>query len=90
MKHTGKMLAVLLVLVLALGAGAQAVAEGKDILVSRWAGPHADYQKQLIQGYEADKVTIDDVDYGNMKSKQILSFQSAPAPTTPCGWTANG
>lgn len=82
MKHTGKMLAVLLVLVLALGAGAQAVAEGKDILVSRWAGPHADYQKQLIQGYEADKVTIDDVDYGNMKSKQILSFQSAPGDST--------
>ena len=51
---------------------------GKEILVSVWAGPHADLQKQVIQdGYTANKVTVDDVDYGNLKQKQLSSFQAA-------------
>lgn len=49
-----------------------------EVLVSRWAGPHADDQKALVKDYSDGKVTIDDVDYGNLKQKQILSFQAAP------------
>lgn len=54
-------------------------AEGAgDLLVSVWAGPHADLQKQVIgSGYTAAAVTVDDVDYGNLKQKQLSSFQAA-------------
>lgn len=56
--------------------------------------------KELARDYTADNATIDDVDYGNMKSKQILSFQSAQGDSTydavwvDCKWmgeyTSNG
>lgn len=57
----------------------EALAEGgKDLLVSVWAGPHADLQKQVISdSYTANAVTVDDVDYGNLKQKQLTSFQAA-------------
>lgn len=47
-KNTRKrtMLAVALLLLCLTTA---ALGEGKDILVSRWAGPHADYQKELVR-----------------------------------------
>ncbi|MEF9880023.1 MAG: extracellular solute-binding protein [Clostridia bacterium] len=80
-KHTRK-LVVLVAMVLLLCLTTTAMGEGKDILVSRWAGPHADYQKELVKSYTVDKATIDDVDFGNMKQKQILSFQSAQNDST--------
>lgn len=49
-----------------------------ELLVSRWAGPHADNQKAVVKDYQNAKVTIDDVDYANLKQKQVLSFQAAP------------
>ncbi|MDF1617894.1 ABC transporter substrate-binding protein, partial [Petrocella sp. FN5] len=52
--------------------------EPTSLFVSRWAGPHADTQKEIIKDYTDSMVTIDDVDYGNLKQKQILSFQSRP------------
>lgn len=64
-------------------ATSQAAASGAagsegELLVSVWAGPHADLQKQVIEaGYDAQKVTVDDVDYGNLKQKQLSSFQAA-------------
>jgi ABC-type glycerol-3-phosphate transport system substrate-binding protein len=82
MKGNSKILALVLVFVLGMSLLTQAGAEGVDLLVSRWAGPHADFQKALVKDYEADNVTIDDVDYGNMKQKQILSFQSAQGDGT--------
>jgi len=49
-----------------------------ELLVSVWAGPHADLQKKVIsEGYTGSKVTVDDVDYGNLKQKQLTSFQAA-------------
>ncbi len=51
--------------------------EEKSVLVSRWAGPHADFQKQIVKEYPSAEVTIDDIDYGNLKQKQITSFQAA-------------
>ena len=52
--------------------------EPTSLFVSRWAGPHADTQKEIIKDYADSMVTMDDVDYGNLKQKQILSFQSKP------------
>lgn len=50
-----------------------------ELLVSVWAGPHADLQKQVIsEGYTNSLVTVDDVDYGNLKQKQLTSFQASP------------
>lgn len=51
--------------------------QGETVLVSRWAGPHADFQKQIVKDYPTADVLIDDIDYGSLKQKQITSFQSA-------------
>ena len=48
----------------------------EKLLVSVWAGPHADLQKHVTADYGAASVTIDDVDYGNLKAKQLTSFQA--------------
>lgn len=47
-----------------------------NLLVSVWAGPHADLQKKVVSEYKKDTITIDDVDYGNLKAKQLTSFQA--------------
>ena len=49
-----------------------------DLLVSVWGGPHADLQKSVVSGYPNGTVTIDDVDYGNLQSKQVTSFAAQP------------
>ncbi len=67
--------AVLLVAFAAGVAGAQARKPG--LLVSRWAGPHADFQKQVVAEYPTATVRIDDIDYGSLKQKQLTSFQAA-------------
>lgn len=82
MKKRKNMLSLLLAMLVVFTMSSAALADGKDILVSRWAGPHADFQKELVKEYTADNATIDDVDYGNMKSKQVLSFQSAQSDST--------
>jgi len=57
----------------------KASGEASELLVSVWAGPHADLQKSVIsEGYTDSQVTVDDVDYGNLKQKQLTSFQAAP------------
>jgi ABC-type glycerol-3-phosphate transport system substrate-binding protein len=48
----------------------------QNLLVSVFAGPHSDLQKSVVQKFEEATVTIDDVDYGNMKQKQLTSFQA--------------
>jgi ABC-type glycerol-3-phosphate transport system substrate-binding protein len=47
------------------------------LLVSVWAGPHADLQKRVVSKNTAANVTIDDIDYSNMKQKQLTSFQAS-------------
>jgi ABC-type glycerol-3-phosphate transport system substrate-binding protein len=60
------------------GKGDSAPAAGKsNLLVSVWAGPHADLQKQVSRDFGEAVITIDDVDYGNLKQKQLTSFQAA-------------
>ncbi len=48
-----------------------------NLLISRWAGPHADFQKQVVAKYQGAAVRIDDIDYGSLKQKQITSFQAS-------------
>jgi multiple sugar transport system substrate-binding protein len=66
----------LLLALSAWGSGKEEV-QKPSLLVSRWAGPHADYQKEVIKGYAPASVRIDDIDYGSLKQKQLTSFQAA-------------
>jgi len=76
MKRTTK--AVLCFLAMAVFAASFGYAQPKtNLLVSVWAGPHADLQKRVVADYKKDQVIIDDVDYGNLKPKQLTSFQAA-------------
>jgi ABC-type glycerol-3-phosphate transport system substrate-binding protein len=72
--RTGKK--VLLVAVALLLAGVCAFGQSKRLLVSRWAGPHADFQKQVVKEYPSATVTIDDIDYASLKAKQLTAFQA--------------
>ncbi len=67
---------VLLIAVALLLTALCAFAQGKRLLVSRWAGPHADYQKQVVKEYPGVPVAIDDIDYGSLKQKQMTAFQA--------------
>jgi ABC-type glycerol-3-phosphate transport system substrate-binding protein len=58
-------------------AAKPAAASAKNLLISRWAGPHADFQKQVVAKYQGASVRIDDIDYGSLKQKQITSFQAS-------------
>ena len=72
-------LAVLMIMAAAMvfaGGRSTSSGGGTNLLASRWAGPHADVQKQIVRNYPNGNVTIDDVDYGNLKQKQITSFNA--------------
>jgi ABC-type glycerol-3-phosphate transport system substrate-binding protein len=58
-------------------AFASPAAENEPLLVSRWAGPHADDLKEVVEGYPNGVVTVDDIDYGSLRQKQLTSFQAA-------------
>jgi ABC-type glycerol-3-phosphate transport system substrate-binding protein len=68
----------ILVVSMVLGLAASGLAEDKPTIVaSRWAGPHADDQKAVCQQYTDAVIKIDDIDYGNLKQKQITSMSSS-------------
>lgn len=48
-----------------------------SLVVSRWSGPHADDQKKILAEYDGPEVKMDDVDYGNLKQKQIQSLSAS-------------
>jgi len=56
---------------------AQTTGEKPTIVLSRWAGPHADDQKTVLAKYPDAIVKVDDIDYGNLKQKQIQSMSSS-------------
>ena len=56
---------------------AEAPAEKPEIVLSRWAGPHADDQKTVFAQYDKADLIVDDIDYGNLKQKQILSLSAS-------------
>jgi multiple sugar transport system substrate-binding protein len=76
-KRTFLLMFVMVCLIIGSIAGSGAQEQKNAVLVSRWAGPHADFQKQLVKEYPTAEVTIDDIDYGSLKQKQITSFQAA-------------
>ncbi len=63
-------------MVFAGGSGEKVASEKTNLLVSVWAGPHADLQKKVSSEFPGATITIDDVDYGNLKQKQLTSFQA--------------
>ena len=63
-------------------APAEAASSGSDfsgvtVVASRWAGPNADTQKAIVESYTNGTIVIDDVDYNNLKEKQILSMSAS-------------
>ena len=56
--------------------GTDVADQGGDITLtmSRWAGPHADDQKTVVAEYPNATIRMDDIDYGNLKQKQIQSL----------------
>ncbi|MDT8298851.1 MAG: extracellular solute-binding protein, partial [Spirochaetaceae bacterium] len=52
--------------------------EAKSLLISRWAGPHADDLKAVVRDYPNGDITVDDIDYGSLRQKQLTSFQATP------------
>ncbi|MDR1252369.1 MAG: extracellular solute-binding protein [Treponema sp.] len=81
MRNLKKIFIVLTLIVfsaaLVFAGGRGGTPSGKaNLLVSVWAGPHADLQKTVSRDYAQANVTIDDVDYGNLKQKQLTSFQA--------------
>ncbi|WP_204849701.1 ABC transporter substrate-binding protein [Rhizobium lusitanum] len=66
---------------LAVGTVGGAVARAADVTltVSRWAGPQADAQKQLLDEYSKETgvaVKLDAIDYGQLKQKQTLNMST--------------
>ena len=63
-------------------APAEAASSGSDfsgvtVVASRWAGPNADTQKAIVESYTNGTIVTDDVDYNNLKEKQILSMSAS-------------
>jgi ABC-type glycerol-3-phosphate transport system substrate-binding protein len=67
-------LAVTMVVILSIAA---ATAEKPTVVLSRWAGPHADDQKTVLAEYPDAIVKVDDVDYSNLKVKQIQNLSTS-------------
>ena len=62
------------VLILALVASAGIAEQVPQIVVSRWAGNHADDMKSVAADFEGANVLIDDIGYENLRQKQIQSL----------------
>lgn len=81
MNYRRFMVALLTVAVLVVMPGillaAGASEEEQQLLISRWAGPHADDLKDVVADAPMGNVTVDDIDYGSLRQKQLTSFQAA-------------
>ncbi|MFB9277580.1 ABC transporter substrate-binding protein [Cohnella cellulosilytica] len=61
------------------GGGEASSGEKVTLTISRWAGPHADDQKELLKQFEEETgiaVKMDDVDYGQLQQKQTLNMST--------------
>jgi len=61
------------------GSGGSSVDSGSNVTltISRWAGPHADDQKELLKQFQKEtgiKVKMDDVDYAQLQQKQTMNM----------------
>lgn len=50
--------------------------ERTKVVVSRWAGDHADDMKAVAKGFTEADVVIDDIGYENLRQKQIQSLST--------------
>ena len=55
--------------------------------VVRWAGTNADVQKEIAKKYKDAKIVVDDIDYENLKQKQIRAERIAEYDLI---WVAEG
>lgn len=50
---------------------------GVELVATRWSGGQSDDQKELVKGYTASEIVIDDVAYDKLKEKETLSMQKS-------------
>ena len=80
----GALVTVMILLVVpgALFAGAQGEQSPKEpvtLVTSRWAGPYADFQAQLLKRFQAETGIIvkpDAIDYGQLYQKQVMNMSA--------------
>lgn len=56
--------------------------ERVTLVTSRWSGPHADYQKNLLERYTKEtgiQVIQDDIAYGQLRTKQTMNMANKTA-----------
>ena len=72
---------VTLVLAIVLSSfGGVAAQDSITLTISRWAGPHADDQIEVIKQFEEATgidVVVDAIDYGQLREKQVLNMSNA-------------
>ena len=61
---------------LVAGGASEEGSADKQLLISRWAGPHADDLKDVVADAPRGTVTVDDIDYGSLRQKKLTSFQA--------------
>jgi multiple sugar transport system substrate-binding protein len=74
-----KVVIVLAIAACALLFAAGAVAEGVTLVTSRWAGPYADFQADLLKRFTAEtgiNVKPDAIDYGQLYQKQVMNMSA--------------
>ena len=52
-------------------------ASNEELVATRWSGGQSDDQKELVKGYTASEIVIDDVAYDKLKEKETLSMQKS-------------
>ena len=71
--------AVLLILLIS-SLGSVVAQDAITLTISRWAGPHADDQIEVIKQFEEAtgiNVVVDAIDYGQLREKQVLNMSNA-------------
>lgn len=69
-----------LLIVLMSGLGSAVAQDAITLTISRWAGPHADDQIEVIKQFEEATgidVVVDAIDYGQLREKQVLNMSNA-------------
>lgn len=72
-----KTLSILIVLCMMFSLCITCAYADVTVVGSRWAGPNADTQKEIVKQYDQGTIVIDDIDYSNLKEKQILSMSAS-------------
>lgn len=85
----GVLLAMVVIVSGAFAGGSQEETE-KELVISRWAGPHADDTKDVVRQYGAADIVVDDIDFGSLRQRHQTSFQAASGRGSyDAVWVAN-